>query len=188
MSICYNGRSKRNSHWMDSFMRISRKKWIAIVAGIGLVFAIEGCADKADRELYRHIHQRAPELKTLQQSEKVLFPGKEGNTTIVIATYLPDPAGRRETFVTALYPKSAVAVEHFTLQGQKPVEIREIRRSDLPPEVAETIPAWFGIYRLRFAEQQGKRLMLHVPGPEGNSRDIPFYKGPKYLVTHPKFK
>ncbi len=163
------------------------KKWMMALCGVGLLFAVAGCASKEDRALYERIHQRTPELKTLQQSEKVLFTDGDANGTIVLATYLPKADAREETFVIAVYPDESVPVEHFTLQGKSPSDLRKVRRKDLPRRLTETIPPWFAVYRLRFPQLHGKRFVLHVEGPGGASRDIPFYKGPKYLVTKPKF-
>ena len=176
-----------NDDRMDRMSSKTGKIWIAALCGIGVLFAAVGCASKEDRALYQRIHQRSPELRTLQQSEKIVFPGGEEDGTILLATYLPEEKSQGENFVIALYPEGSIPVGRFTLQGKAPTDLRKIRRSDLPPRLAGTIPSWFSVYRLRFPKVEGKRLILHVTGPGEESREIPFYKGPKYLVTKPKF-
>ena len=161
---------------------------MAALCGIGVLFAAGGCASKEDRALYRRIRQRSPELRTLQQSEKVVFPEEsEAGGTILLATYLPQEGAGSESFVIAVHPDGSVPVERFTLQGKAPTGFRKIRREELPPQLAGTIPPWFAVYRLRFPEMSDKRFILHVAGPGEADREIPFCKGPKYLVTKPKF-
>ena len=181
--------SKKNGNdkCMDRMSSTKGKRWMAALCGIGVLFAAGGCASKEDRALYQRIHQRSPELRTLQQSEKVVFSEGEEDGTILLATYLPEEDAGGESFVIAVHPEGSVPVGRFTLQGKAPTGLRKIRHGDLPPQLAGTIPPWFAVYRLRFPEMSGKRFILHVAGPGGSSREIPFYKGPKYLVTKPKF-
>ena len=172
---------------MDRMSLKKGKSWIAVFCGIGVLFAAGGCASKKDRALYQRIHQRSPELRALQQSEKVVFSEGEEDGAILLVTYLPKEDGGGESFVIAAHPDGSVPVGRFTLQGKAPAELRRIRHGDLPPQLAETIPPWFAVYRLRFPAMSGKRFILRVAGPGEASREIPFYKGPKYLVTKPKF-
>ena len=160
---------------------------MAALCGIGVLFVAGGCTSKEDRALYRRIRQRSPELRTLQQSEKVVFPEGEAGGTILLATYLAQEDTGSESFVIAVHPEESVPVERFTLQGKAPTGLRKIRHGDLPPQMAGTIPPWFAVYRLRFPKVVAKRFILHVVGPGGSDRGIPFSKEPKYLVTKPKF-
>ncbi|WP_292654869.1 hypothetical protein [Nitratifractor sp.] len=166
------------------------KKTIAAVWGAGiLLLAITGCASKEDKALFEKIHCRNPELKTLQQSEKAVFGKSETDKTIVLATYLPQESlsNSKETFVIAAYPSEGIRLGRFTLEKKAPIRVTRIHRKDLSPVLAHTIPTWFALYRLQFPLSAEKRMRLHIVSEDGASRDLFFYKGPKYLITKPKF-
>jgi hypothetical protein len=155
---------------------------------VGAVAVLSGCASKEDRALYARIQERSPELQTLQQSEKVVFHSGKENETIVIATYLPEKDGRYEEFALAVYPPEGLAGrEAFALEGTAPVSVGKIARNELPESVRRTVPGWFTVYRARFAPTTRKRFTLTIRGADGEMKKVLFYKGPKYLVTKPKF-
>ncbi|WP_456392010.1 hypothetical protein [Nitratifractor sp.] len=153
-----------------------------------LLVAAVGCASKEDRSLYAKLHERQPELKTLQQSEKLILNHGDGNGTIVIANYLPSGKTEQlEKFILALYPQEQLTHDSLRLSGTKPVEIKRLSRRALPATLRRTLPGWFAYYSVTFPYQRVKRMILTVRDAEGVQGSMPFYKGPKYLITRPKF-
>jgi len=162
--------------------------WVGGVGVLALLLLINGCASKEDRALYKKIRERSPELQTIQQSDKVVFhPGEEGET-IVIATYLPRENPSDETFILAVYPPGGLASNGpFRLEGNSPESLRQVSRQELPERVRRTIPPWFTIYRARYLRSKKKSFILTIRDKEGEEKKLTFYRGPKYLITKPKF-
>ena len=167
-----------------------KKTGYAWVSGVlSIVVFLSGCASKEDQALYAKIRERSPELKTLQQTEKVVFHSGKEDETIVIATYLPqEKVGSHEEFVLAVYPDSGLAGRNsFLLDGKAPELLRRLPRSQLSESIRRTIPEWFTLYQVHFASNSQKKMTLSIRDKTGEEKEMIFYKGPKYLVTKPKF-
>jgi len=157
---------------------------IAVLLAVGL----SGCGSKEDQLLYSKIRQRSPQLKTLQQSQKVLFHQGDENETIVLATYLPEAQERGETFFLSVYPGNRLAGrDPFKLQGKDPDALSPVAHTSLPPDVRRTVPKWFSSYRVIFPPVRAKKMTLSIRNIDGEVQTALFFKGPKYLVTKPKF-
>ena len=147
-----------------------------------VLLTVAGCASKQDRELFREINARSPELRVLQQTETAVFDQGGDNETLVIATYLPNQSGSAgEAFILAVHPVDGLGSPAFTLEGLPPKSLRRVDRRELPADLAASIPRWFTVYRARFAPAKRKRFELAIRSKDGKIRRLSFAKGPKYL-------
>ncbi len=166
----------------------SFKKSLLLVSGIGILFAMQGCSSKEDQVLFAKIHKRSPELSQLQQTQRVILKKEEGKSDILIISYFYNKNSPTEDFIVASYPQGAVSMRRITIEkGISPSRVSSLSRSQLPSSLSNTIPNWFTLHRLKFPHTKAKRFKMHIVGSNGISEDIYFYKGPKYLITKPKF-
>lgn len=124
----------------------------------------------------------------LQQSEKILFRHGEGNTTVAIVSYLPKESKEGERFILSVYPEECVALRRMKLDGQAPRAIEKISHTKLPEALRRHTPGWFDSYRILFPHTSDKKLTLSMEDAvTGEVQTLLFAKGPRYLVTKPKF-
>ena len=107
---------------------------------------------------------------------------------MVVATYLPRSSRRGEVFLLAVYPPDRLSArEPFILDGNAPESMRRLSRGELSENLRRSFPRWFTIYRVIFPAESRKKMVLAIRDLDGMQKRIFFYKGPKYLITQPKF-
>lgn len=167
---------------------MSVRDFIFGTIALGMVLCLGGCAAKSDRQIYERLQGHRTEFSMLQQSEKVLFKHGEGDTTVVLVTYLPRESKEGELFILSAYPGDGVVLNRMRLADMAPGKIEKISREELPDALRRRTPGWFSSYRILFPHVSGKKLTLTLQdATTGELRQLLFVKGPKYLVTKPKF-
>jgi translation elongation factor EF-G len=151
---------------------------------LGAFVVMPGCSSKEDKVLFEKIDRRHKELQTLQQSEQAIFRAKDANETLVIATYLPQKDEKEEHFILAVHPAGKMS---YFLGGKAPVSLRPMKHRELQEPLRSNVPSWFDVSEAVFPHVPGKKLSLKIQTSEGSSQTLLFYRGPKYLVTKPKF-
>ena len=158
------------------------------IAKLSLGAAIlAGCSSKEDQTLFRQVKERNQELQTIQKTQKVIFKTpQEGESVTLLIRYLSSdaPGSRAERFLIASHPKRSVQA---LLNGQPPMSVTNCRLSGLPAAQRIGIPHWYTAQCVEFSPSSESALRLEVRLAGGESRRLLFSKGPKYLITKPKY-
>ncbi len=166
----------------------SFKRELLLACGFGLLVSIQGCSSKSDEALFSKIHKRSGELAQLQQTQRVILKKEEGSSDILIVSYFYKKDAKTEDFIIATYPQKSVSIRRITIEkGIRANRVSRISRASLPKTLSKTIPHWFALYKVEFPHTKAKRFKMHIISSNGVSEDVYFYKGPKYLITKPKF-
>jgi hypothetical protein len=168
-------------------MRGVKCRSLEAIGLLGVLLWLGGCAAKSDEKIYRQLQGRRADFAMLQQTQRAFFPHGEGNTTVAIVTYLPQASKEKEIFILSTYPPDELQVEKVKLGDTLPERIEKLTQKELPAPLRKHTPNWFASYRLLFPHTASKKLPIHLEDKTGQSQTLLFIKGPKYLVTHPRF-
>ena len=162
--------------------------WTRIVGWSLLAVLLgSGCSSREDQLLFDNLKNRNQQLTQLQQTRKIIIPASEGHETVtLLIRYLPQRSRieKRETFLVAVHPDTFVASR---LNGQSPLRVTECSPRMLNPKEQRGIPSWFTLRCVNFPMQERNDLRLNLLMPWGDQRELLFSKGPRYLITKPKF-
>jgi len=91
-------------------------KWsLGAIGVLGALLWLGGCAGKSDQQIYRQLQAHREDFTMLQQSQKIFFRHGEGNTTVVIASYLPHSSSESEVFILSVYPPGEIRLSRVRL-------------------------------------------------------------------------
>ncbi len=152
----------------------------------GLMLGLGACSSKDESILRDRLQEHHLEFSMLQQSEKVIFRRNDGQSVILLLSYLPLRSKSSEVFILSTYPN--MRAFSLRLASNPPLKIEQISRDELPKALREHTPSWFKSYRIIFPKSETKSMQLYIKdATSGELRKVLFAKEAKYLL-HPTKK
>jgi len=160
------------------------KSWLGVMVGALL---LAGCSSKEDTTLLKQLASRQQKFHTIQKTQKVIFDSQDGESVTLLVRYLSSEESSStepERFLIASYPSSTF---QFRLNGSTPLRISSCDRLRGSSAVSFGIPSWYRCHYVEFSPVSDPALKLEILTPQGQKETLLFSKGPKFLITKPKF-
>lgn len=153
---------------------------------------ISGCVGKSEKKFYKEITKNSNRYETLRNTEKLLLGKSKDDEYILLITYLDSDNSdkkrdKKERFIISVYgADDENPIKNITLEGHKPLLVKQIERDKLSDNLKTVIPKWFDNYYIEFSHTDLNKFRIILNTEEYGEKSIYFYKERHYIVDKKK--
>lgn len=166
---------------------------------IMLLLLTAGCSTKDKDTLFDSFHKEKVYYKNLQKTEKIqLYDENDTTKALVVATYLAPKTYKlkdrsKEVFIVGVYLEEEQddqpgSVYTLKLDGQKPLKVETLSRSDKLLKNTSFVTEWSTYYKVTFPHVSKKSFMLTFESTKYGKGQLHFAKVAKYTLEKEKEK